>query len=117
MSDLITSNHKDWEKMDWAQYDADVARLVKQVGERALGYLGTAAIPVELELRAVGIKDAHVSIRVIGTADLGGVLPADADLPQAANCRTRRDNDVLRITLDKVRENEAYYVTVTPAKH
>jgi xylan 1,4-beta-xylosidase len=81
-----------------------------------LGCTGTAPIGVELELRAVGIKDPSVDIRVIGTADLGGVLPADADLPQAVNYRARRDGDVLRITFDNVHENEAYYVTVTPAK-
>lgn len=52
-----------------------------------------------------------------GVDNLRGVLPRDADLPQAANCRTRRDNGVLRITFDNVRKNEAYCVTVTPAEH
>jgi hypothetical protein len=99
--------------------DRQLACLVAKAKDRCevlLGYLGTATIPVELELRAVGIKDASVDIRVIGTADLGGVLPADTDLPRATNSRTRRDGDVLRITIENVRENEAYYVTVTPAK-
>ena len=96
---------------------ACLAAKTKGRREALLGYLGTTAIPVELELRAVGIKDARVDIRAIGTDDLGGILADDADLPQAANCRTRGDNDVLRITFDNVRKNEAYYVTVTPARH
>jgi len=96
---------------------ACLAAKTKNRREVLLGYLGKTTIPVELELRGVGIKNARIDIRVIGGTDLGRVLPPDADLPHAANYRTRDDSGMLKIAFDNVRQNEAYYITVTPAKH
>jgi hypothetical protein len=90
---------------------AALASKDKDRCEIILGSIQKGVVPVTLELKGLGAAKLKAEARLIPATNLDAPL-ADKDLP-IADCGLTIADSQVRITLQKVEENQAYHIVLT----